>query len=199
MSATADDLYAQARDAAERGDPDAARDLATRAFEADPADPDVRELYAALHLAHAIRLSASARDARRDGIVRRSIGYDEEFADDEPVGRAFDDALAAVERVLETQPAHEKALMMKAALLFRRDRAAGRPQALEILRGLVKAHPENRQAAYTIRKIERPCARCSDTGFCPYCAGRGVKTFLRLERRCEACHGRGICLACGIL
>ncbi|HKZ99558.1 MAG TPA: hypothetical protein VJ326_08230 [Thermoplasmata archaeon] len=194
-----DDLYAQARDAAERGDPDAARALVARAFEASPGDADVRELYAALHLAHAIRLSAGARDARRDGIVRRGIGYDEEFADDPGVAGRFEEALAAVDRVLAADPSHEKALMMKAALLFRKDRESGRPEALRILRAIVEAHPENRQAAYTIRKVERPCARCSDTGFCPYCAGRGTKTFLRIERRCEACHGRGICLACGIL
>src|SRR5205807_2676873 len=56
-----------------------------------------------------------------------------------------------------------------------------------------------RQAAFAIRKIERPCERCGDTGFCPHCKGRGHRQFLGLDRKCERCYGRGICPACGVL
>ena len=89
--------------------------------------------------------------------------------------------------------------MLKAALLFRRDRESGRPAALAILRGLSAADPSNKQVPFTIRKIERPCERCDDTGFCPHCKGRGQRRFLRMDRKCERCYGRGICPACGVL
>lgn len=195
---TREDLDA-ARAALEKGEPDRARELADRAFAEAPGDRDVIELYALLHLARAVRLAAAAREARRQDIVRRDIPFDEPFEDSPDVVRAFDAALAAVEDVLEADPRHEKALMTKASLLFRRDREPGRPAALEILHTLEAANPENRQVAMAIRRIERPCVRCSDTGFCPDCRGRGSKRFLRMERKCEACHGQGICPRCGIL
>lgn len=195
----AEDLYEQARSAVDRGEADRARELVARAYEANPADPEVRELYAGLLLALAIRSAAKAREARREDIVRRDIGFDEEFQDSPEVANVFDEALAAHDAVLRINPGHEKALMMKAALLFRRDRETGRVQALEILRGLVAAHPDNRQVAFTIRKVERPCPRCSDTGFCPDCAGKGSRRFLGMARKCESCHGQGICLFCGLV
>lgn len=195
---TRDDLDA-ARAALERGEPERARELADRAFAEDPADREVIELYALLHLARAVRLATAAREARRQDIVRRDIPFDEPFEDSPEVAQAFDAAQAAVEEVLKADPRHEKALMTKAALLFRKDRDSGRPAALGILRVLEGANPENRQVALTIRKIEQPCARCSDTGFCPDCRGRGSKRLLGMERRCESCHGQGICLRCGIL
>lgn len=193
------DDFDAARAALEGGQPERARELADRAFAQDPADREVVELYALLHLARAVRLAAAAREARRQDIVRRDIPYDEAFEDGPDVARAFDAALAAVEDVLRADPHHEKALMAKASLLFRRDRESGRPAALEILRPLEAANPENRQVALAIRKIEGPCTRCSDTGFCPDCRGRGSKRFLRMERECESCHGQGICQRCGIL
>lgn len=194
-----EDLYDQARAALDRGDPDAARDRIARAYEANPADPAVRELYVGLLLAHAIRLAAQAREARRADILQRKIGYDEEFHDSPDVARLFDEALAAHDEVLRVDPSHEKARMMKAALLFRRDREAGRAQALEILRAIQAAHPENRQVAFTIRKIETPCRRCSDTGFCPDCIGTGQRRRLGFTSKCGSCHGQGICLVCGVV
>ncbi len=195
----AEDLFEQAREAVDRGEPARARELIARAYAASPADPDIRELFAGLLLAQAIRLSTQAREARRQDILRRDIGYDEEFHDSPDVVKAFDAALAAHAAVLKVHPDHEKALMMKAALLFRRDREKGRVEALEILRALQAAHPENRQVALTIRKVERPCDRCSDTGFCPYCGGKGVRRFIGMIRECETCHGQGICLVCGVV
>jgi tetratricopeptide (TPR) repeat protein len=189
----------EAKRALESGDAEKARRLIDAAFAEDPADPNVRELYAALHLARAIRLAAAAREARHRDIVRRKIPYEQEFEDEPEVARIFEDALAAVEDVLRVEPRHEKALTAKASILFRRDREVGRPQALEILRGVAVANPENKQVLFAIRKIERPCPKCSDTGFCPYCRGRGSKRLLGIERKCESCHGQGICLACGVL
>ncbi len=189
----------EAKDALERGDFEHALRLAEDAVTETPDDPEARELYAVTHLAKAIRLSDRAREARRQELIRRAIEYDVEFEDDPDVTRAFDEALAVIGDVLRVQPGHWKALLLKASLVFRKDRAAGRPQALEILAALAEADPTNKQVPFTIRKIERPCPRCSDTGFCPYCKGRGVTRFLGMERKCERCRGRGICLVCGVL
>ena len=122
-----------------------------------------------------------------------------EFQDSPEVARAYDDAAAAIDDVLRVAPDHWKARMLKAALVFRRDRESGRPQALEILQALAAADPTNKQIPFTIRKIERPCVRCGDTGFCPHCKGRGQRRFLRMDRKCERCYGRGICPVCGVL
>lgn len=195
----ADDLVRQAREALEGGNADRGRELVDRAHAADPADAGVTELYAQLHLAHAVRLAARAREARRRAIVARDIPYDVEFRDDPEVTRAFEEARSEIELVLSADPGHEKALMAKASLLFRQDRETNRTQALDILRGIAGAHPENRQIALAMRKMEGPCPRCSDTGFCAACRGRGSRRFLGLERRCDLCHGQGICPVCGIL
>lgn len=195
----AEDLCSRARQALDRGDAEGARGLIDKAYEADPSDADVRELYASLHLARAIRMAAAAREARRQDIVQRDIAYEQEFEDGPGVAKAYADALAAVDDVLRVEPTHEKAMMIKASILYRWDRAKGRRQALEILDGIAAAHPGNRQVANTIKKIEQPCSRCSDTGFCADCRGRGSKRFLRFERKCETCHGQGICMLCGVL
>ena len=89
--------------------------------------------------------------------------------------------------------------MMKASLLFRRNRDSGRPAALELLHAVAESNPANRQVLYEIRRVETPCKRCGDSGFCPRCRGRGSRKLLGFESKCEACHGQGICLACGVL
>ena len=189
----------EAKAALEKGDFDKAMGLVEAALSEQPDDPSARELYAVTHLARAIRLSDKAREARRTDLLRREIGYDQEFQDVPEVARTFDEAIAAIDDVLRVDPAHWKARMLKAALVFRRDRDAGRPEALAILRELAAADPTNKQVPFAIRKIERPCPRCGDTGFCSRCLGRGIRRTLGLERRCEACYGRGICPACGVL
>lgn len=193
------ELATQAKAALEAGRAEEARALADRAYAEHSDDPEARELYTALHLALAIRLSAQAREARREDIVRRDIPYDTEFEDAPTVAKAFDAAASALDDVLAADPKHEKALMMKASLLFRRDRASGRGPALEILHALVAANPANRQVLYAVKKIEVPCKRCSDSGFCPRCRGRGSRRILGMESKCETCHGQGICLVCGVL
>jgi len=189
----------EAKAALERGEFDAAFRLSEEAQTEQPEDPTAREMYAVVHLARAIRLSDRAREARRQDLLRREIDYDEEFEDSPEVARAYDDAAAAIDDVLRVAPDHWKARMLKAALVFRRDRESGRPQALEMLQALAAADPTNKQIPFTIRKIERPCVRCGDTGFCPHCKGRGQRRFLRMDRKCEQCYGRGICPACGVL
>ncbi len=189
----------EAKAALERGEFDEAFRLSEEAQTEGPDDPAARELYAVIHLARAIRLSDRAREARRQDLLRREIDFDEEFQDGPEVARAYDDAAAAIDDVLRVAPDHWKAHMLKAALVFRRDRESGRPQALEILQALAAADPTNKQIPFTIRKIERPCVRCGDTGFCPHCKGRGQRRFLRMDRKCEQCYGRGICPACGVL
>ena len=195
----ADDRLAPVKEALERNAPDEARERADRAYREHPDDPEVREMYAALHLARAIRLASRARELRRQDIVARNIPYDREFEDSPEVAHAFDEARAAIEEVLAADPKHEKALMMKASLVFRRDRETGRPEALAILEAIAAANPSNRQVVYAMKKIATPCTRCSDSGFCPTCRGRGSRRRLGIESKCEACHGQGICLVCCIL
>ena len=188
-----------AKAALERGDFEAALRIGEAAREERPDDPEVRELYVVTHLAKAIRLSNEAREARRNDLLRREVDYDVEFQDSREVSDAFDRALASIEDVLSFDPTHWKARMLKAALLFRRDRGTGRPAALAILDELAAADPSNKQVPFTIRKIERPCERCGDTGFCSTCKGRGMRRTLGMTRKCERCYGRGICPACGLL
>ena len=187
------------RSALREGRADEARTLVDEAFRAAPEDPEVRDLFAGLHLAFAIRLATEAREARRRDIVRRNIPYDTEFRDAPEVAAAFDRAAASIDEVLVVRPLDAKALMMKASLAFRRDRERGRPVALEILSGIAEREPGNRQVAFTIRKIQVPCTGCGDSGFCPRCRGRGNRRSLGFERECDACHGQGICLVCGVL
>lgn len=194
-----EDLITEAQAALEGSRPDEARALIDRAYREHPEDVQVREMYTALHLARAIRLSARAREKRREDIARREIPVDVEFEDAPEVARAFDDASRAIEEVLSADPKHEKALMMKASLVFRRDRETGRPAAVAILQAIVASNPSNRQVVYTLRKIEVPCRRCSDSGFCLRCRGRGSRRVLGMQTKCDVCHGQGICLACGIL
>src|SRR3989442_8011907 len=134
-----------------------------------PDDPAARELYVVTHLARAIRLSDKAREARRADLLRRKIEYDVEFQDSPGVVESFDQATAAIEDVLRVDPKHWKAQMLKAALLFRRDRQSGPPAPLEILHRLAAADPTNPQVPFTIRKIQRPCPRFGDTGICSHC------------------------------
>jgi len=189
----------EAKSALERGEFDRALRLSEEARAEQPDDPEARELFVVTHLGTAIRLSEKAREARRLDLLRREIDYEEEFQDSLEVAQAFEKAIAAIDDVLVADSNHWKGRMLKAALLFRRDRESGRAQALEILQALAAADPTNKQVPFTIRKIERPCARCGDTGFCTYCKGRGQRRFLGMDRKCERCYGRGICPACGLL
>jgi tetratricopeptide (TPR) repeat protein len=189
----------RAKEALEAGRFEEALRLIGEARAERPDDIEVRDLFAAVHLGRAIRLSNAAREARRLDLLRREIEYEEEFEDTPETAKAFEEALIAIEEILRVDPRHSKARMLKAALLFRQDRDAGRPRALEILGQLAADEPANKQVLFTVRKIERACERCGDTGFCSQCKGRGERKLLGIRRKCEACYGRGICPACGVL
>ncbi len=193
------EAYERARKAIDAGRFDDALAASEEAYRLDPADGPIRELYVGLNLAKGVKLSALARDLRRQDIVERDIPVEREFQDSARVRAAFDKALEAFDKVLAVEPENEKALTMKASTLHRYDRAARREEALALLGKIIEAHPENRQVKLVIRKVERACEECSDTGFCPRCAGRGSRALLGVKRKCEACWGQGICLKCGIL
>jgi len=192
-------LYERARQAIDAGRFEEAKDSIDEALATDPSDGPTRELYAGLHLAAAVKAGARARELRRKSIADRGIGYDEEFSDTEETGRAFEEAIAEFDRVLQVDPGHEKALMLKAAALHRFDRAGRRDEAAEAIRRVLAVNPKNQQATLALRKIERVCERCSDTGFCTHCGGRGFRTLLGVQRKCRECWGQGICLRCGLL
>src|SRR5438552_12794574 len=119
----------EAKAALDQGEFERGLRLIEEAEAEQPEDPAARELYVVTHLARAIRLSDKAREARRADLLRRKIEYDVEFQDVPEVARTFDEAIAAIDDVLRVDPAHWKARMLKAALVFRRDRDAGRPEA----------------------------------------------------------------------
>ena len=193
------EAYERARKAVDAGRFDEALAAAEEAYRLEPGDGPIRELYSGLNLAHGVKLGALARDLRRQDIVERDIPVDQEFQDSDRVRDAFERALASFDKVLAVEPGNEKALTLKASTLHRFDRAARREEALALLRRIAEARPENRQVKLVIRKVEKACEECSDTGFCPHCAGRGTRTFLGLKRKCARCWGQGVCLRCGIL
>ena len=193
------EAYERARKAVDAGRFEDAIAASEEAHRLEPEDGPIRELYVGLNLARGVRLSAAARDLRRQEIVARDIPVGEEFQDSESVTSAFQRALDAFDAVLGVDPENEKALMMKASTLHRFDRAGRREEALGLLRRISEAHPENRQVRLVIRKVERRCEECSDSGFCPHCGGRGTRTVLRIKGKCERCWGQGICLKCGVL
>jgi tetratricopeptide (TPR) repeat protein len=193
------EAYERARKAVDAGRFDEALAAAEEAYRLEAGDGPIRELYVGLHLARGVKLAAAARDLRRQEVVARDIRAEVEFEDSDRVKAVFQGALAAFDTVLAADPDNEKALMMKASTLHRFDRAARREEALGLLRRVGEAHPENRQLRLLVKKVERKCDECSDTGFCPHCVGRGSRTLLGFKRKCERCWGQGICLRCGVL
>ena len=193
------EAYERARKAVDAGRFDEALSAAGEAFRLESEDGPIRELHVGLNLARGVKLAAAARDLRRQEVVARDIGVEVEFEDSDRVKGAFQDALNAFDAVLSADPENEKAMMMKASTLHRFNRATRREEALGLLRRIQEAHPENRQLRLVIKKVEKKCDECSDSGFCPHCGGRGTRTLLGFKRRCDKCWGQGICLRCGVL
>ena len=198
-SSAGGEAYERARKAIDAGRFDEAIDAARESFRLDPGDGPGRELYVGLELARGIKLAAKARDLRRQEVIERDIRVDQEFQDSERVMEAFHKALDAFDAVLAADPENEKALMMKASALHRFDRTNRREEALLLLRRVAEAHPGNRQVRLVMKKVEKACEDCSDTGFCPHCSGRGSRRILGFTTRCDKCWGQGICLKCGVL
>ncbi len=199
MLSDAHSLYERARQAVDAGRFREAKDTIDEALAVDATDAPIRELYAGLHLAAGVKAGARARELRRKSIAERGIGYEQEFSDTEETRRAFQDAIDEFDRVLHADPGNEKALMLKAAALDRFDRAGKRAEAADAIRRILAANPNNQQAKLALRKIERTCQACSDSGFCPHCGGRGFRTVLGIQRQCRHCWGQGVCQRCGLL
>lgn len=185
-----------------------ARAAADSALSAHPGDPQVREAFANVYLAHGIRLSAEARETRRRAIDAHGVPG-QPFEDPAEVRSLFEETLAAFDRVLAVDPRHVKAMSLKAQALYRLDRSQ-RGRALEMydeaLSALEANVPEGpvretgrRNLLRARARIARPCDWCDETGFCVECAGSGWRRTLGLRRRCEACLGHGVCKRCGIL
>ncbi|HEV8594401.1 MAG TPA: hypothetical protein VGR51_02615 [Thermoplasmata archaeon] len=205
---TVEDLLLRAQGSLATGQFGDARAAADGAFAVAPADPRVREMYANVYLAHGIRLSALAREKRRQDIESRGRPG-EAFEDTDEVRAAFKEVLGAFDRVLAANPDHVKALSLRAQALFRLDRS-NRADAIaaydRALSALDRAVPEGptretgrRNLMSARRRIERPCDWCDDTGFCTECHGAGVRTVLGFRRPCETCLGHGVCKRCGVL
>lgn len=178
------------------------------AYALDPSDSRVQEIHGNVFLAHGIRLSGVARERRRQEIEARGRPG-EAFEDSAEVAHAFEEMLEAFDQVLAVNPDHVKALSLKAEGLIRFDRA-NRGQALAVydeagraLERTVIPGPALERGRQNLlrarRRIERPCDRCDDTGFCPECQGSGWRTRLGVRTKCESCLGHGICKQCGVL
>jgi len=203
-----EDLLAQVQTHFASGQFLEARATIQEAFDLDPLNDRVREAYQNVYLAHGIRLSGVARELRRQEIDARGRPG-EAFEDSDRVKAVFREVLGAFDKVLAANPDHVKGLSLKAEALFRFDRA-NRPQALaaydaaigalqrSVPAGSVREKGE-RNLGMGRRRIERPCERCDDTGFCAECGGSGWRTVLGFRKKCEACLGHGVCKRCGVL
>lgn len=204
-----DDLLERAQDHLTAGHFPEARALVEEAHAGFPSDSRVNELYSNVYLAHGIRLTGLAREARRKEIEARGKPG-EMFEDSEPVVLLFHQAIDAFDRVLEASPDNPKAWSLKGQALFRMDRVhreaalAAYDEAVSALeRSLSADHPGLESGRRALlrgrRQIERPCALCDDTGFCPECGGGGWRVTLGFRRKCDACLGHGVCKRCGVL
>jgi len=203
-----DELLARAKAHLDGGRFPEAKAAVQEAFDLDPKDEGVREAYGNVYLAHGIRLSGAAREMRRREIDARGTPG-EAFEDSDAVKAVFRETIEAFDRVLAANPDHAKALSLKAEALFRLDRA-NRAQALaaydDAITALERTLPPGpaldrgrRNLGMGRRRIERPCERCDDTGFCAECGGSGWRTVLGFRKKCEACLGHGVCKRCGVL
>ena len=203
-----EESLAQAREHLQAGRFREALTAVGEAFALAPTDARIVAMYESVYLAHGIRLSGLARGRRRQEIETRGRPG-EVFEDSEEVRAVFRESMDAFDRVLAVNPSHAKAFSLKAQVLFRIDRA-NRAQALALYDAAVKAIeatvPEGpareagrRNLLRDRRRIEAPCERCDDTGFCPECGGSGWRSLFRLRRKCEACLGHGTCKRCGVL
>jgi predicted Zn-dependent protease len=193
-----DELFDDAQQALDGGNVARARTLLEEAYRRAPEHDGVRGLRIHLLTAEGVRLAERAREMRRRflaGLPRDATSFD----DPPEVRDAWREALDRFDEVLRMRPLDVKGVMMKASTLFRMDRDVYRKEAVALLRRGLEAHPEAKQIAIGLRKIEEPCPQCGDVGFCSKCDGRGFRRTLGVERRCGACWGKGVCMRCGIV
>lgn len=177
---------------------EAARAAIQEGFDREPDDPTVRDLYFQIHLADGIRRNRRARDLRRDEIQALPKGERAAYDDSPRVRAAFREAVASLDRVLEAEPEHAKAMMLKAGVLDRMDRRGHRLEVQALFEEALRIRPGNEEIRYARDRILAPCDFCHDSGVCPDCQGAGEVSALFLKSGCPTCGGKGICHRCGL-
>lgn len=178
---------------------DKAREAIDRGYERDPTDARLSELFQQIYLAQGIREARRARDMRRDYLRVLRKGERSRASDPPEVTAAFQAALESFDRVLQVNPGNLKAVLLKAATLFRQDRRGSRGRVEMLLQRALEIHPENHELAHARWLVTHPCEHCSDTGLCPACGGTGQVAALVVRSTCPQCRGSGVCHRCGIV
>ncbi len=184
----------------EAGQFEAAREAIERGYERDPADRSIREMFQQVLFAYGIRQARRGRDLRRDSL--RGLGRrpkDWAPSDTPEVQEAFQRALDCFERVLQVNPGHAKAVMMKGATLYRMDRHGRRAEVRLIYQRALESAPDSQELRYALDMIDRRCGSCRDTGQCLNCGGTGQVSAIVFRSTCPQCRGSGVCPKCAIL
>lgn len=198
MPADATPFLVRAQRSLEAQEFEEAKGAIREALDRNPEDARVRELYVQIHIADGVRRSRRARDRRRDAVRALDRKQRARYTDTPEVRQAFREAVASMDRVLEVAPDNAKALMLKAGVLDRMDRASSREEVASLFDRALDLEPGNEEIAYARHRVLSPCPHCEDTGVCPDCRGAGeVQAFL-LRSDCPTCNATGICLRCGL-
>src|SRR2546427_10407343 len=113
------EAYERSRKAVDAGRFEEAIASAGDAHRLDPEDGPIRELFVGLHLARGVKVSANARDLRRQAMVERDIPVGEEVQDSEPVKPAVQTALGAFAAAIAPDPANDESFVVSASTLHR--------------------------------------------------------------------------------
>jgi Zn finger protein HypA/HybF involved in hydrogenase expression len=175
-----------------------AREAIVEAQAQFPDNDQVRDLYQQIHLADGVRRHRLARDQRRDEI--RALGKKDRstYRNSPAVTEAFRGSIASLDLVLAVEPGHAKAMMLKAGILDRMDRAGTRDAVRDLLENALSLYPENAELHFAQSRLSAPCRHCDDKGLCPDCGGAGEVSALVARRTCPTCKGHGDCRRCGL-
>ncbi len=176
-----------------------AREAIDQGYERDPTDVKVSELFQQIYLAQGIREARLARDLRRDYLRVLRKGERAGAQDPRDVSDAFQTSLGSFDRVLQVNPENLKAVLLKAAALFRQDRRGNRGSVEALLGRALEIHPDNHELSHARWLVTHACENCSDTGFCQACGGSGQISALLVKSGCPQCRGSGVCNRCGII
>ncbi len=163
-----------------------------------PSNDKVRDLFQQIHLADGIRRHRRAQDLRRDEIRDLEKKERAGYRDSDRVVEEFRGATTSLDKVLDLEPDHAKAMMLKAGVLDRMDRVGTREEVQDLLNKALSLHPDNAELVFARDRLSVPCPHCQDTGACPACQGAGEISALVLRRVCPTCKGHGACRRCGL-